>query len=389
MKGFAGVGPIFRTSLIDQSRDRRSLGAALIYALLGPVVMLLAFSAMAGQRDKSESLSIAVHGAEHAPELVRTIEQGGARVEQRSGTAGEDFRGVDAVLIVPEGFERNVTAGQKGSLVLMVDERRQSSAIGGAALERQIDEYGRAFAARALAARGVPPSLADPIEIEERNIAPVSNRAVTIVGMMLYFFILAPFFTSMTAAIDAIAGERERQSLKPLLAQPVDPAGLVGGKWAVAALFGAVGTAVTVFFGIFLIGFAPLERLGIELALTVDKQLLLALLLAPLAFAVAAAQVMVSMMAKSFKEAQTYIQLLSLAPVALLFNTSFSGGESGPIAKAMPVTGHSDLLSRLLTEGTVDTQQAALVTATSIAFTFLCLALSQRVVGDERLMGKL
>jgi sodium transport system permease protein len=383
------MGPIFRTSLIDQSRDRRSLGAALIYALLGPVVMLLAFSAMSGQRDKSESLSIAVHGAEHAPELVRTIEQGGARVEQRSGTAGEDFRGADAVLIVPEGFERNVRAGQKGSLVLMVDERRQSSAIGGSVLERQIDDYGRAFAARTLAARGVPPALADPIEIEERNIAPVSNRAITIVGMMLYFFILAPFFTSMTAAIDAIAGERERQSLKPLLAQPVDPAGLVCGKWAVAALFGVVGTAVTVFFGIFLIGFAPLERLGIELALTFDKQAMLALLLAPLAFAVAAAQVMVSMMAKSFKEAQTYIQLLSLAPVALLFNTSFSGGEAGPIAKAMPVTGHSDLLSRLLTEGTMDLRQAALVTATSIAFTFLCLALSQRVVGDERLLGKL
>lgn len=390
MKGFAGFGPIFRTSLVDQSRDRRSLGAALIYALLGPVVMLLAFSAMAGQRDRSESLTVAVHGAEHAPELVRTIEQGGARIERRAGApAGDDFSGADAVLVVPEGFERRITAGEQGSLVLMVDERRQSSAIGGSVLGRQIDEYGRALAARALAARGAPPAFADPIEIEERNIAPVSNRAITIVGLMLYFFILAPFFTSMTAAIDAIAGERERQSLKPLLAQPVDPAGLVGGKWAVAALFGVIGTAVTIFFGIYLLGYAPLERLGIDLSLSLDKQAMLALLLVPLAFAVAAAQVMVSMLAKSFKEAQTYIQLLSLAPVALLFNTSFSGGESGPLAKAMPVTGHSDLLSRLLTEGTIDTQQAALVTATSVAFTFLCLALSQRVVGDERLLGKL
>ena len=389
MSGFAGLGTIFGTTLLDQSRDRRSLGAALIYALLGPVVMLLAFTALADQRDRSETLTLAVHGAEHAPTLVAQLAAGGARIERRAGAPDDAFGGADAVLVIPGGFDASHAAGRGATVTLLRDDRRQSSTLGAAGIEERIQAYGRTVAADALDARGLPASLAAPVAVEARNVAPVTGRSIMIVNMMLYFFILAPFFTSMTAAIDATAGERERQSLKPLLAQPIDAAGLIGGKWAVAALFGAVGTAVTVFFGTFLIGFAPLDKLGFDLPLTTVHQLGLALLLAPLAFAVAAIQVLVAMLAKSFKEAQTYIQLLSLAPVAMLFNTTFSGGEAGRIGQAMPVTGHSDLLRKLLTEGTLDPAQAALVTATSLAFALLCLAISRRHVGDERLLRQL
>jgi sodium transport system permease protein len=389
MSGFAGLGTIFGTTLLDQSRDRRSLGAALIYALLGPVVMLLAFTALADQRDRSETLTLAVHGAEHAPTLVAQLAAGGARIERRAGAPDDAFGGADAVLVIPGGFDASLAAGRGATVTLLRDDRRQSSTLGAAGIEERIQAYGRTVAADALDARGLPASVAAPVAVEARNVAPVTGRSIMIVNMMLYFFILAPFFTSMTAAIDATAGERERQSLKPLLAQPIDAAGLIGGKWAVAALFGAVGTAVTVFFGAFLIGFAPLDKLGFDLPLTVVHQLGVALLLAPLAFAVAAIQVLVAMLAKSFKEAQTYIQLLSLAPVAMLFNTTFSGGDSGRIGQAMPVTGHSDLLRKLLTEGTLDPAQAALVTATSLAFALLCLAISRRHVGDERLLRQL
>jgi sodium transport system permease protein len=389
VKGLAGFGTIFRTTLVDQMRDRRSMGAALIYALLGPVVMLLAFTALANMRDNSETLTLAVHGAEHGPALVQQLGASGARIERRSGPAGDDFRGADAVLVIPQGFEQAIAAGRPARVEILRDDRRQSSTIGAGGVGEQIEAYGAAVAARSLTQRGLPPSLAAPITVDERNVAPVTGRSLMIVGMMLYFFILAPFFTSMTAAIDATAGERERQSLKPLLAQPIDPAGLIGGKWAVAALFGAFGTAVTIFFSVFLIGFAPLDRMGVELELGLLNQIALAFLLAPLAFAVAAVQVLVAMLAKSFKEAQTYIQLLSLAPIGLLFNTTFSGGETGSIGKIMPVTGHSDLLRRLMTEGTLDPKQAALVTLTSLLFALLCLSISQRHVGDEKLLGKL
>jgi sodium transport system permease protein len=111
VNGLAGFGTIFRTTLVDQMRDRRSMGAALIYALLGPVVMLLAFTALANMRDDSETLTLAVHGAEHAPALVQQLGASGARIERRGGAAGDDFRGADAVLVIPQGFEQSIAAG--------------------------------------------------------------------------------------------------------------------------------------------------------------------------------------------------------------------------------------------------------------------------------------
>jgi sodium transport system permease protein len=208
-------------------------------------------------------------------------------------------------------------------------------------------------------------------------------------SMMLYFFILAPFFTSMTAAIDATAGERERQSLKPLLAQPVTAAGVIGGKWGVSATFGVVGTAVTVFLGIFLLRFAPLEKLGMNLAFDLGTQSAIVLVLIPLALFVAALQSLVAMLAKSFKEAQTYIQLLTLAPVGLLFMTSFSGEKTEGLALNMPLTGHANILSNLLSGEKVDLANALIVSLVSLLLTALALQLSQKHLQHERLLGQL
>lgn len=389
MTELAGLGPIFRTTLVDQLRDRRSVGAAFIYALLGPVIMLLAFTGLADQRDETATPTLAVHGAAGAPGLVAALERGGVRIERRSGAPGEDLGKADAALVVPQGLEKRLAAGTAGSVVLLRDDRRGRSTVAAAAIEKKIADYGRSVTARALASRGLPQQLAEPVKVEGRNVGPVSARALATVSMLVYFFILAPFFTGMTAAIDATAGERERQSLKPLLAQPIDPGGLIGGKWAAAALFGIAGTSVTIFFGGFLLGYAPLDRLGVDLDLTLGRELGMALLLVPLACAVAAAQCLVAMLAKSFKEAQTYIQLLSLVPVGLVFMSTFSGSEPGGLARIAPLTGQADLLRALMTEGRIDPAQAAIATAVTLAAAAIALALSARHVAQERLLAQL
>jgi sodium transport system permease protein len=206
---------------------------------------------------------------------------------------------------------------------------------------------------------------------------------------MLTFFILAPFFTSMTTAIDVTAGERERQSLKPLLAQPVEPLALVLGKWGVPTLFGVLGTIVTAVLGFVMLGFAPLEKLGVALSLDAGSLLKMILFLLPVALAVAALQSAAAMVAKSFKEAQTYIQLLSLVPVGLVFMTTFSGSETGGLARIAPLTGQADLLRALMTEGRIDPAQAAIATAVTLAAAAIALALSARHVAHERLLAQL
>jgi len=95
-----------------------------------------------------------------------------------------------------------------------------------------------------------------------------------------------------------------------------------------------------------------------------------------------------AMLAKSFKEAQTYIQLLTFAPLILLF-TNMMSGDTGPIARLMPITGHGDVLRSLLSNGTVDTGQAIVISLLTLALCAVGLVISQRQLADEKLLAQL
>ncbi|HLL58540.1 MAG TPA: ABC transporter permease [Allosphingosinicella sp.] len=387
---------VFQTTLLDQSRDRRSIGAAFIYALFGPVLMLGMFTMMAKTQDSDRTTRLAVVGAQHAPTLVAELERRGIKVERRSGPLAsgpanalpEKLGDADALLFIPDDFARRFDAGTPAKLMLLRDDRRQSSSAAANRLERQLQEYGSFIVQSRLISRGMAAENMMPLLVRSTNISEASGKTMYLAGSMLAFFILAPFFTSMTTAIDVTAGERERQSLKPLLAQPVHPTALVLGKWAVPALFAIVGTAITAALGFVLLRYAPLDKLGVALSLDALRLLYMIVFLIPLALAVAALQSAVAMLAKSFKEAQTYIQLLTFAPLILLF-TNMMSGDTGPIARLMPITGHGDVLRTLLSNGAVDTGQAIVISVLTLALCAVGLVISQRQLADEKLLAQL
>ncbi len=129
------------------------------------------------------------------------------------------------------------------------------------------------------------------------------------------YVIMAAFMAGMNLAMDATAGERERASFEPLLINQVSRLNLVLGKWLAAALFSAVGIALTLGSLVFALQRAALQELGFSLemdAAVVIGSLLTAL---PLAFFAAGTQMLVSTFARSFKEAQTYVSLLIIVPI--------------------------------------------------------------------------
>lgn len=387
---------VFRTTLIDQARDRRSIGAAFIYALFGPVLMLGMFTVMAQAQDRDRTTNLAIVGAEHAPSLVAELESRGMAVERRPGPLAsghpnalpDSLGAADVLLFIPDNFAERYAAGIPAKLLLLRDDRRRSSSAAASRLERQLQEYGSFIVQSRLVSRGLAAESMMPLMVRSTNISEASGPTIYLAGSMLAFFILAPFFTSMTTAIDVTAGERERQSLKPLLAQPVHPAALVLGKWAVPTLFGVLGTVVTAVLGFALLRFAPMEKLGAALSLDVGRLLYMIVLLLPLALAVAAMQSAVAMLAKSFKEAQTYIQLLTFAPLILLF-TMMMSGETGRLARLMPITGHGDVLRSLLSNSVVDTGQVLVISLLTLLLCAAGLYISKRQITDEKLLSTL
>jgi sodium transport system permease protein len=118
----------------------------------------------------------------------------------------------------------------------------------------------------------------------------------------------------MYLAIDTTAGERERQSLEPLLINPVSRAALMGGKFLASAGFAIVSLALGILaFSIFA-QFIPAERIGMQIKLGPRECLALLAITAPLALLAAAVQTGVAAFSKSYREAQTYVTMLVLVP---------------------------------------------------------------------------
>ena len=119
----------------------------------------------------------------------------------------------------------------------------------------------------------------------------------------------------MYIAIDATAGERERGSLEPLLLQPVHARVLVLGKWLSTVVFGLIGGMLTLLCLSLAMHQLPLENLGLRLVLGVSESVQLMYIAMPLILFAGAAQLLLATIAKSFKEAQTYLSATMLLPM--------------------------------------------------------------------------
>jgi len=170
-----------------------------------------------------------------------------------------------------------------------------------------------------LLSKGFPESPRQIFATHEANIA--SNREVTgsVVGRFLtLFFVMMMFTGGAVAAMDIIAGEKERGTLETLLTTAAGRREIIAAKqFAITA----VAIVITVIQGLnFLLyiklRIVPLPR-NFDLQLPTRTALALLFLFLPLAATIASVLLMLSAYAKTYKEAQMYffpVYIVSLLP---------------------------------------------------------------------------
>src|SRR5690606_21246415 len=113
--------------------------------------------------------------------------------------------------------------------------------------------------------------------------------------------------------IDITAGERERQSLEPLLATPVSRSAIMSGKILASCLFGMLGLALIVVAFKVSFALAPASMQLVDVSAVMMLQLLLVLL--PMVLVGTTLVTLISASVKSLKEAQSYMSILMLLPI--------------------------------------------------------------------------
>jgi sodium transport system permease protein len=193
--------------------------------------------------------------------------------------------------------------------------------------------------------------------------------------MMSVFALVATFVGGMNIAIDAIAGERERRSLLPLLMNPLLRRDVILGKWLAISFFAIAGVTIN------LSGFAIVVSLPFHLLPAITLALI------PLVLFAAALELLISTWCRTIKEAHTYLSLVIFLPMGIgMFLIFFPHVAS--IWFWLPMAGQQLLLD-LLTKGTpvslVSSLGLSLITAASAVP--ILLAAAKLLHRDEFVYG--
>lgn len=155
--------------------------------------------------------------------------------------------------------------------------------------------------------------------VEESNIATNGQVTGSIVGRFITLFLVMMMFTGgAVAAMDIIAGEKERGTLETLLTTAVGRADIAAAKQLAIT---SVALVITLIQGLNFVLYFQLKLIALpkdfDLHLPTGMAVTLLLLFIPLAATIASILLMVSAYAKSYKESQMYffpVYILSLIP---------------------------------------------------------------------------
>lgn len=383
------VFTVMRKELRDLSRDRRTLALALFLGpLLYPALMLgmgyLTENRIRTQVDKT--LEIPMVGAEHAPNLVKFLATNGITAAPAPANLDTAIRSqeIDAALRISPDYAEDWRNGRPALVEIIRDSTRRDADIPTQRLQAALNAYSQQVGALRLLARGIDASVARPVNIGLQDMAtPEAKQGMLLSVLLPYLLILTSFIGGAYLILDATAGERERQSLEPLLATPAPRSAVVSGKIAAACVIGLATLLLTLLAFKFSAQFAG--TLGRQLNvsfLAIGKMLLI---LVPMLFIGTSLLTYLAASAKSMKEAQSHMTWLMLLPMIPTFALMANPLKSQPWQFAVPFLAQNQLLLKVIRNEYISAQTWGIYVAAAFGVAALLWYAAVRRYHQEKL----
>ena len=389
MNMFRTVFTVMRKELRDLSRDRRTLALALFLGpLLYPALMLgmgyLTENRIRTQVDKT--LEVPMVGAEHAPNLVKFLATNGITAAPAPANLDAAIRSqeIDAALRISPDYAEDWRNGRPALVEIIRDSTRRDADIPTQRLQAALNAYSQQVGALRLLARGIDATVARPVNIGLQDMAtPEAKQGMLLSVLLPYLLILTSFIGGAYLILDATAGERERQSLEPLLATPAPRSAVVSGKIAAACMIGLATLLLTLLAFKFSAQFAG--TLGRQLNvsfLAIGKMLLI---LVPMLFIGTSLLTYLAASAKSMKEAQSHMTWLMLLPMIPTFALMANPLKSQPWQFAVPFLAQNQLLLKVIRNEYISAQTWGIYVAAAFGVAALLWYAAVRRYHQEKL----
>jgi len=394
---------IYLKEMLDTLKDRRTLISMIIIPiLLFPLLMFGLGSLVTSQVKKAQAKEklVAIYGQEWAPELSkRILAQPGLTRTQVDRDSLPDLlhsKSLQAAVEFSSDFESRLSQGDTAGVAIYYDETEVKSKFALGQIEQVIRQYEAELVEAKLKAVSLTKESISPIKVASRNLASQEKMGGFFLAMFLPYMLMILCMTgAMYPAMDLTAGEKERGTLETLLVTPASRLDIASGKFlaVLTASFvtGVLGTAsmtASSMMGFMTFDEASVEAASATLSISPLSIILVLLLIIPIACLFSSLLLSLALMARSYKEAQSYISPLMIVVIFPAFASLMPGFEFQTSHTFIPIMNTSLVLKDVLL-GTFEWEKIGLVFLVNTLYAAVGIYLAKRMFEKESVLFRI
>lgn len=369
-------------------RDKRAMMVAFSMALLAPVMIMFMSKTMIEEMVDTPPVYVEFIGSEYSPKLMKALtDENILPIEQAEENVKAIWTERGLRLTIPETYAKQMVEGKPIDIVLKADYSDKASLAPIRRIKNVVRDHAREIGYKRLIMRGIDTRILSPVKLVEQDTAQPSSNVMMISLMLGLYLLMGAFMSGLSIAIDSSAGERERNVLEMLLCQPVSTTKIVLAKLLCSSSISIISVIVMLSLTTISVGFVDLSKIGATFNIDAFTYGALLLVLIPICFFAAALQLFFAFQAKSFKEAQSTVTMLIMAPAMVPFALMFIDNRPQWL-DWLPIAGQSIIMEDLFKGLPVNWTALAATGFVTIAMTmFLVTVLAKRLTSEKVVMA--
>ncbi|MBZ4663768.1 MAG: natB [Caloramator sp.] len=316
---------VFKKELKDLFRDRKTV----IMTVLLPLVLFPLLFGLIGKGVKSTTEKVAkevkiayVGGESSFKDFLSSVPN--IKIVETKNYQDEVKKGsVYLAVIVEEDFDEKLSQEKMSDIKIIYDSESTNSQTALDVVKDVINTYKDEVVKRRLEKRGIDVSILSPVDVKNEPVSreKAGGGALMLTMLLPLYLIIYAITGPMAAAVDLGAGEKERGTLEPLLTTQASRMQLLFGKLFAITVMGIIGT-ISSLTGLYIAFKYSMDFMGdVGLNISIGSLILIGFTAIILNMIFAAVELAVSIYARSFKEAQTYLSPITIIGMIVAYGT--------------------------------------------------------------------
>jgi sodium transport system permease protein len=392
---------VYRKELRDSLRDRRTLIAMIVVPIVVMPLLSIGITVLMAKvfgEAQKEVPSVMILGGADSPKIISDLKNV-KEIAFKEGTP--DYiqqiseKKVRAAVEIPSDFDAALNRGDQVTVKIYNYEGDIKSGFATDKLQKFFKDRSDGIVLKRLTAKNIPPAIIKPFDLKIQNVAPPEKVSGAVLGGFIpYFIIILSLTGAMYPAIDLTAGEKERGTIETILCSRVSRTHLVLGKFFMvwtASLTTAVLAMISMgaSFQVAKILMAGMAGKGsdnpMQYSIGIKAILAVFLMALPITIFFSAALLAIALLAKSYKEAQSYISPLMIVVIMPAVVGMLPGTELNTQFSLIPVL-NTTLVCKEIVSGTYHWHQIGVIFLSTCVYAAAALFVAVKQFNREEVL---